>query len=303
MPLNLNRFKKKMNSVLNAANLLLSGVKVKNRFVILGSPRSGSNLLYYLMCSHDNVQIFPEMFNIFVISKDELNKILLNPQSYLDNFFNRKYPSLKKALGFKLFYNQATAEQLKPNFYSQFFLRDISLEMQNKIDMLQEHLRKNFDIDEVKERIVGVWSYLINDKDIKIIHLTRENKLKQYLSLVRAWQSDKWKSKSSDTKQDWHAVQLEHQDCLGFFEMATKREEEYNQYFKDHPKIDVVYEDMTRNLESEINRIQDFLDLPRQLLKANLKKQRKNSISVSIANYRELRKRFIGSEWERYFDE
>lgn len=172
-----------------------------------------------------------------------------------------------------------------------------------ELDLVHEHARKNFDIDAVKKRIISVLSYLINDKDIKIIHLIRENKLKQYLSLVRAVHTDAWAHKSSGSKQDWHPVQLEYRDCLGFFRMAIEREKKFNQYFKDHPKIEVIYEDLTLNFESETNRIQDFLDLPRQSLKHDMKKQRKKSVSASIANYVELKSRFIGSEWERYFDE
>jgi LPS sulfotransferase NodH len=299
----MHTYRKKLTGILLKSGIFSCGAKVETRFFILGSPRSGSNLLRTHLQSHENVRIYPEIFNLFSIPKDDLNEILTDPRKYLDDFFNKKYPGAVKALGFKIFYNQATAGQLDPDFYARFHIREVGHEMHNKINSLQKHIREKFEMEAVKDMIESVWSYLEEDKKLKIIHLTRKNKLKQYLSLVRAWQSDQWTSKSGNAGQQLQPVRIEYADCLGFFKMAAGTEEKFSVLFKDHAVINIAYEDFCRDLHTELIRIQSFLNLPLKPLEADLTKQRVRSISSSIANYRELKNKFTKSEWEPYFDE
>lgn len=303
MQITRNRYFKKINNFFNALNQSITGDVVKTRFIILASPRSGSNLLHHLLASHDNVKIFSELFNLFAITRPELDKILINPKEYLENIYKKKYPKEKKAIGFKIFYNQATAEQMDAEFFNQYYIRDVSLEMKRKISSLQEYLEEHHVKEVAKAKISEVWSYLLENRDIRIIHLTRGNKLKQYLSLVKAWQSDEWKSVSGKNSLNIEEFNLNPDDCRRFFEKASSQEEKFNQLFNEHPKLDLVYENLTRDLEGELNRVQKFLDLPIKTLTANLRKQRSSPAASSITNYSHLKEKFRGGKWEMFFED
>jgi len=302
MKLLVNRARQKCRSIVNKTNLALLGRRVKIPFIILSSPRSGSNLLSTLLQSHENLKVLGELFNLFVIPKHTLSFILNDPRNYLFNLYNQRYPKNIKALGFKIHYNQATPEQLKPNLYSNFYIENISDEMRMKICKLQDFIHSNYDVENISKRLTEVWSFLKDETHIKIIHLKRENKLKQYISLVEAWGSNQWVLKNGESRQKKYANEYNYSYCLNFFCKMCKWEEDFNLLFQDHEIHEIYYEKLIENIDSELAEIQNFLNVPIKPLRTKLKKQRLTPISASISNYSELKHKFVGTQWLEFFE-
>jgi hypothetical protein len=84
---------------------------------------------------------------------------------------------------------------------------------------------------------------------------------------------------------------------------TRKWEVEYDQFFNDHPKLDVLYEDLAQDYEREMARIQAFLGVDYQAVKPSTFKQSDQPLSKQIANYFELKKRFIDTPWAEFFEE
>lgn len=281
------------------------GKRPRIRFMILASARSGSNFLHYALKSHQNIQMLGEVFNLQAASAPMMKKLLLDPVKYADKLLNRKCPKGKMALGFKLFYNQMTPEQVDCEFYSTYFIQrnDVSHEEAAQIDKLKGYIANTFDVAAAKARIEDVWSYFQKDTGIKILHLRRNNRLKQYLSICRAWQSNEWISMKSGavSQAPLRPIRIEYLNCLGFFEKLGEWEKKFGRHFSRHEVHEVFYEDLARDPGGELEKVQTFLGLPLKRLDAQLQKQRREPVSEAIANYGELKARFKGSPYEEYF--
>jgi hypothetical protein len=147
-----------------------------------------------------------------------------------------------------------------------------------------------------------IWPYLQSRRDIRIIHLKRHNILKTHLSRERAARTDKW-ADVKGSSEDGQMLTLDYDRLLEDFIQTRSWEEEYDRFFADHPKIEVVYETLTRENATEMRRIQEFLGVECRDLTPETFKQSRRPLSKSIANYFELKERFKGSPWEEFFEE
>ncbi|WP_373498929.1 sulfotransferase [Desulfococcus sp.] len=273
--------------------------------MILTSARSGSNFLHYALKSHENIQMFGEVFNLQAASAPVMRRLLLDPVKYADKLLNKKCPKGKMVLGFKIFYNQMTPEQVDCEFYSTYFIqrKDVSNEEAAQIERLKRYIANTFDVVAAKARIEDVWSYFQKDTRIKILHLRRKNHLKQYLSICRAWQSNEWISMKSSAlaQSSLKPIRIEYHNCLRFFEKLGEWEKKFCRHFSRHQVHDVFYEDLTGDPGVELEKVQAFLGLPLKRLDVQLRKQRQQPVSEAIVNYGELKARFKGSCYEDYF--
>lgn len=286
-------------------NIALFGRIPLTRFAILSSARSGSNLLYYMLKSHGNIQAYGEIFNIQSASTTVLDQLFSNPRKYVDDILNQKFVPTKKALGFKIFYNQMTAAQVCCEFYSTYFINseDVSEEEREQIANKRMQIESNYDTDKVKILVEDVWSYFEDDTKIKILHLKRENRLKQYLSLCRAWKTNEWICHSLKKPPTRKPIRIEPQNCLSYFKKMDEWEKKYHQIFRDNDALEILYERLQQDPQNELKNIQAFLNLPIRKLNSPLQKQRGEPISIAIKNYEELKDKFKGTCYEHYFSE
>jgi len=283
--------------------LNLFGKPVNSKFIILTSHRSGSTWLRSLLSKHKNITMGSELFNLYAIEPAELDRLLLNPPLYLESFLLQKQLPKIETIGFKIFYTQATKVQLLPEYYSALGLKEPGDVMTNRITPLQDYINQNFDKENIIKSFEEVWSKLIDDKELKVIHLKRRNKLKQLVSLRKAWMSDEWIHRKHDAGKDLDSFSLSYEECLDFFELYTSREREFDKKFGHHQMLSLYYEDFIRDKENRLLEIQKFLGVPlRSNLVSSLRKQNTKPISASISNYEELQKAFRASKWESFFN-
>lgn len=150
-----------------------------------------------------------------------------------------------------------------------------------------------------------VWEYLQSNKDLRIIHLKRENLLRSYLSKKIATKTKKWEQVGKINSIDIgkKTVNLTKEECLKVFETTKTWELEGSHFFAEHGICEVSYERLVKNRDAVLSEIQKFLGVDKFELSAYLTKQNPEPLSALIKDYDELKAEFEGSEWEYLFEE
>lgn len=245
-----------------------------NQFIILGKGRSGSNFLRGLLNSHRNIIVFGELFRDsnsiswefpFYHECLQSSNLISWMQSEPVNFLEKKV--------FRKYHPQVLAVGFKLFYY---------------------HAQND-------SRQV-IWPFLQEQKSIKIIHLQRNNTLKELLSLRKAFKTNKWTNTSAVEEQVF-SISLDYEDCLREFVYAQQIKSQYNTFFQYHPIINVIYENLSDNYEIEIKKIQDFLEVDYEPVKPLTYKQSRQSLKEAISNYFELKQKFMKTPWETFFED
>ena len=243
------------------------------KFIILGTARSGTTFLRSLLNSHSEVIAFGELFR----EDSDIGWDLPPYQKHLQNQRLKKLfqhdPSrfLEDAV-FKGYSNQVSAVGFKIFYYQ-----------------AQEYPQK------------AVWNFLKEDKSIKVIHLKRINMFKTFVSLKRAFETNRW-CNTTGRDEDNVSISIDYNECLQHFIWTSKKQQEYDDLFQAHPKIEVFYETLCKNCGNEMKMIQDFLDIDYEPTRASIYKQSSRSSSEIVSNYFELKEQFKGTAWESFFD-
>jgi len=242
------------------------------RFLIVGMARTGSNFLRGSLMSHGQIVVLGDVFR-------EQNTIAWGIPFYL---YSRDALTL---------YRGDPVKFLETEVFVKFPKRVSAVGFKT----LYPHTHK-----EIWEPI---WTYLGSQKNFRIIHIKRQNMLKIYLSLQKLRQKEgKWKN-ISDTEGGNTAIHLDYEKCRQAFVDRREWERKYDTFFEGHHKIDVLYEDLCDNYDSEMRRIQAFLNADYQVVKPLTFKQSKGSLSRDISNYQDLKARFAGTPWEGFFED
>ena len=282
---------------------LLSSHENFQKFVIVCNIRTGSTLLYSLLSSHSQVLCFFELFHRHLKSvpfsvpgyraKSNNQKIVnlrnSDPVRFLQQEIYKPQHSKIKAVGFKLLYPQARADDPwwnAPEFDR--WWKDIGYEPSwsaAKSDL---------------------WAYLKDNTDIAIIHLKRKNLLRSKVSGKTAQITGNWGIGATGgigNSKKTVKLELDFNECLQDFEAHRRMENETDQYFKHHKKLVINYEDLEYSLNDTINRVNNFLNLDFQPLKTKTKKQSIQPLSEIIKNYNQLKQQFDNTSWMIFFDD
>ena len=244
------------------------------RFIILGTARAGSNFLRGLLNLHSQIIAFGELFRFC----DSIGWDLPPYDQYLQSrsliALMQSDPSrfLEKKV-FRRFPKQISAVGFKIFYYH-----------------AQDDARRS------------AWAFLRDQRDLKVIHLKRNNTLRLTLSLKKAHLTDKW-TDTTGGEEDNLAIEFDYEECLQAFTQAPEVRKQYDIFFEGNDKIDVFYEDLYSDREREMKRIQEFLGVDYEVVKPSTYKQAKQPLSKAISNYFELKEQFRGTPWEEFFEE
>ncbi len=155
-------------------------------------------------------------------------------------------------------------------------------------------------IDNVKFR--GIWQWLKQNRDIKIIFLTRTNLLARYTSLQLALMTNQF-SITDQSQRTSMTIRIDPQACLEDFKLRKRYDEAIKNITKHHEIVNITYEDMTADLNHNLSKFQSFIGVDIQALKVNKVKQQTRPLSEVIENYEELSHYFAKTEWAYIFDE
>jgi LPS sulfotransferase NodH len=250
---------------------LLKGHTNFTRFIILGRSRTGSNFLRGLINSSPAVLSLGEIFR--------------DPQAI--DFDHPEFQASPEVLDL---YQRDPVQFLEQVVYRKEPLSIATVGFK----LFYYHARTApFD---------ALWDYWQRHEEIRIVHIKRRNILHTHLSRENAQKSGQWVNTTGE-KEDHGPVSLDYEDCLQDFVRTRQWEREADGFFRDHPLLQVTYEELSSDPGSESVRIQKFLGLEPAPVQAHTYKQLRKPLSQAIRNYAELKERFAGSEWAEFFED
>lgn len=273
--------------------------KQPQRFMMLASARTGSNLLLSLLSGHPSIKMYGELFNLDKLRKDELVQTLDDPIEYLRKRVYRAHPLGTAAVGFKMFY-----EHLTPDYFSKpIDPSETSERLKEQFVELSTFLQTNYDRTTLSERFSATWDFLTGDRSLAIIHLKRRNMLNTLISLKTAYVTDVWwqlngTKRTGTTKT---TLRLDPAECERYFRKLDECMEKADWIFQDHQKLEIVYENLLEKREEELRRVFAFLNVPYHLLSTRLEKQILAPVSELVENYSQLRQYFQQTKWSAFF--
>lgn len=139
-----------------------------------------------------------------------------------------------------------------------------------------------------------LFQQIIDDKNIRIIHLKRKNSMKMFVSLKLAERSGEWTKGSARSNSHQELLEIEIEELNQFIESYEQNKELFNQMFTQHSVLEVNYEELVDKPKGCLGEIQKFLQVPEINLISALQKQNDKPLDQLISNYDTIKKAFPG---------
>jgi len=151
------------------------------------------------------------------------------------------------------------------------------------------------------------FAQLLQEKQVKIIHMQRMNRIKAVVSRINAFRlheaTGKWNLYDESERRPPMEIDVEE-----FHTLVKEREdaeEELEAYVRglQLPTMRVRYEDLQLDKDGVVRDVLAFLEVPHMTLKGRSKKHTKDNLREVIINFDELRASFAGTGYVEMFDE
>ncbi|MCK9532421.1 MAG: Stf0 family sulfotransferase [Gammaproteobacteria bacterium] len=253
---------------------LLNGQRGYRPFVILGRGRTGSNFLASLLRSHGHVVTFGELFN-----QARPNHILWEFPGY------RSSPAdcALRRTDAVAFIERRVFGPHPPRVSAVGF------------KLFYYHARE--------DACQLIWPYLKARQEVHVVHLTRQNLLRTFVSEKVAKQTRLWSIRDDTQAHRNVSVELDHAELEQAFSTTRAQERACVDYFVGHPKLELTYEALATDTAHEMERVQTFLGVTPRPLFAKTRKQARMPLAHMVTNYPGLKERFAGTPWGTFFDE
>jgi len=267
------------------------------RFMILGSSRTGSTFLLSLLGAHPNIKTYGELFNLDRLPRESLLEALENPVMFLQRRVYEPCNPGIAAVGFKMFYDHLTEDYFKKPVHAS----ETSLQLQQQFTQFSSFIECNYDWKTLCERFRTAWKFLHADRSLAVIHLKRRNMLHTLISIKTAFITNQWWDVTSTSPQR-PTIHLHPDECSRYFCMLDTFTREADTAFSGHPKIDVLYEELTEKREDTMREIFALLRVPCAPVTSRMKKQNLAPPWETVDNYDELKKHFQHTRWGALFE-
>lgn len=257
------------------------------KFLIITQPRSGSAWFMSSLNSHPQIYCprHPTLFSKYNLSPFKWFKPrFLQVDKPISPYYKYRSSSLKKQIRHRVNRNKLIYE----------FLSDLYAENHNAdaVGFKVNYSQIN------RYPAITTW---IKENNMKIIHLIRSNLLKRLVS-----------HKISNTRDLRHStksvepikVHIDPQILLDDFKRRQKRFATYKRRFIEifgAPFLEVEYESLVADFDSEICKVLDFLEIDNLLpLTSELVKVNPDSLEDIIENYGEVKQALKSTEFESF---
>lgn len=150
-----------------------------------------------------------------------------------------------------------------------------------------------------------LWQALSEIRELRVVHLTRINFLRTYVSRRIADEQEVWSLRGNKTQGRSQApvLVIKPEELQSAYEKTRQLQARRELLFADHRLLSLTYESLVAQPQSEFKRITDFLDLAERPPVTSLRRQNTRKLSEIISNYAELRASLSGAELESFFEE
>ena len=148
------------------------------------------------------------------------------------------------------------------------------------------------------------WEKLLSNKELKIIHLTRKNRLRTIISLDMAFMTNKWSSEGLENKNNHKKkVVIDTNTLLTRLEEIENYESIMRARISNHKVIEIEYETLTTNPDYVFSQLGEFIGVndvdPKRI---NLKKQNPGKVEDLVENYAEVFNILESTKFSSYLD-
>ena len=126
-------------------------------------------------------------------------------------------------------------------------------------------------------------------KDVRVIHLIREDVLQQYVSLVIAKQTGEWSASKSGVGNTDTQITIDIEHLKQFGEEYYQKRRLIENFFAQHPTLTITYEQLKNETEAVLKDVQHFLGVKPKKLYTLLQKQNTRPMERVVQNYTEVR--------------
>ena len=241
---------------------------IKYDFTIITPGRSGSEHLSETLNNYEDIEMGGEVFNRTNQTHDSFN-IYLNSSWWL------------RLISF--FFNREKLSKLKTNFPLNYLIHSF-LSIKQPFEMVRGF---KLTLDQL-DAYPMVFEILIGN-NCKVIYLNREDRLLQVLSLMKARQTGIYHNRTEGIEDDTFTLDKE---LVKKQYLETKhREETLVKRLKGHPYLSLSYEQLFYDYELAIDKIREFLGLPKtsDYRYSNLKKTNRKSVDQLVDNLAEIK--------------
>ena len=234
------------------------------QFIILSQPRSGSNLLASLLDSHHHCVVFGDFYTV----SDYMNDIDWG---------------LWKKRGLRIYPRWAPVLKLKIKTPSLFLRKYVFNRKRSHVKSVGFKVMCDQNLVRNKE----FRSYLHKNTNLKVVILERSNFLEKYVSFISAGQTGVWINMRRQEMKD-QPVYVNLEEWKNFYIQEKKYYDYALELFKKHQTITIHYNDLASDSCAVVDKVLDFLGLPRQECKSALRKQGHLDLRHKIINYEQL---------------
>jgi len=243
------------------------------RFIIICAARTGSTMLRSMLNSHPQMVCHGEVFS----------------------------PRLS---GFAGIYNQKDSDspirqfvEKKRNERPVDFLRDYVFYAGS-----YQAIGAKIKYDELEQpRWSAVFDSLLADRDIRVVHLIRENRLRRLVSAIIAELTGVTVVPASDPQPDLRRpvpkIVVDVERCIHDFTAVQAAEASFRRHFSGHRIFEVSYEGIMDEHSRQLSDLQRFLQLEETTLTATTLRQSAHRLEDVIENYSEVRDALCQTEF------
>ena len=243
-------------------------------FLVLGAERTGSNLLVDMLSRCPGFACANELFNPRLIDKDDL-QWLHDPDD------RKELLRLRRA---------------SPPALLARLLRDGAAAGADHVGFKLIYLQGLVD-DRILDHLAG-------DDRLTIVHLLRGDRLRRWLSITRARETDQWFSLAAPATAAVQTgpMQLDVQATAMDFTLVDLFEGRYRALFERHAVAEVDYDEFTRDLAGAAKRLgalfgRELGEFTPRTVKTGIR-----DLERGIGNLDELRDAFAHTRWAPLFD-
>jgi LPS sulfotransferase NodH len=255
------------------------------KFILLGHGRSGSTLLVKNLIEHPGILMDEELFH-----PEEAERFKSDPNP------NRDAPEMPGVEIRPYRDGEDGAEYLREAVFCDRSRDDI---LAVGFKLFYTHAR-----GDAKARTA--WDYLIENRDVRVVHLVRVNLLESFLSLKVAFMTGEWRrwKGAEGASAPPTSLRLEPRECEEYFNEITAYRAWARDAFRRHPFLEIEYErDVCARYPETMGRVYDFLCVPRGPAEQLLEKQSRRRPRETVSNYAELKEHFRPTAYGKFFEE
>ncbi|NPD47861.1 hypothetical protein [Lentimicrobium sp. S6] len=150
----------------------------------------------------------------------------------------------------------------------------------------------------------NIWNEVNRNTHFKVIHLSRANLLRAYVSNEIAIKTKYWfGNETSHVNLEDKKCVLDTKDCLRWINNSLRNQKKIEYEFRYHQSLTLTYENLLLN-KDKTGEVLGFLGVdPSVKISSQFKKQNKESLSDLIKNYEEFKKGILNSTGTEFLDE